>query len=156
MEASRPTIDVARIIDNQRIRPFNIKLLVFSFMVMMTDGYDIGAAAYAGPALVKEWGLDRAALGPLFSAGLVAGLFGPLLFGYLSDRYGRKKVIVGGALFFGLFTLASVWVHSLGSLSALRFIAGLGISGTLPIVVALNNEFAPRRLRATMVVVMFL
>jgi len=153
--APSQVVDITRLIDGQRIRWFNISLLLVSFIVVLTDGYDIGAAAFAAPALVKEWHLDRAQLGPLFSAGLFAGLFGPPIFGFFADRYGRKAVIVGGAIFFGIFTLASVLATSLTTLIALRFIAGVGISGVLPIAVALNNEYAPRRIRATMIVVMF-
>lgn len=148
-------VDITRLIDDQKIRWFNIRLVLLSFIVVLTDGYDIGAAAFAAPALVKDWHLNRAELGPLFSAGLFAGLFGPPILGFLADRFGRKAVIVGGATFFGLFTLASVVATSLPTLIALRFIAGIGIAGVLPIAVALNNEFAPRRLRATMIVLMF-
>lgn len=148
-------MDVTRLIDEQKIRWFNIRLVLLCFIIVLTDGYDIGAAAFAAPALVKEWGLNRAELGPLFSAGLIAGLIGPPLLGFFADRIGRKIAIVGGALFFGVFTLASVVATSLPTLIALRFIAGIGIAGVLPIAVALNNEFAPRRLRATMIVLMF-
>jgi AAHS family 4-hydroxybenzoate transporter-like MFS transporter len=148
-------LDITRLIDEQKIRWFNIRLVLLCFLVVLTDGYDIGAAAFAAPALVKEWGLNRAELGPLFSAGLIAGLIGPPLLGFFADRIGRKVAIVGGALFFGVFTLASVVATSLPTLIALRFIAGIGIAGVLPIAVALNNEFAPRRLRATMIVLMF-
>jgi AAHS family 4-hydroxybenzoate transporter-like MFS transporter len=148
-------VDITRLIDGQRIRWFNISLVLVSFFVVLTDGYDIGAAAVAAPALVKEWHLDHGQLGPMFSAGLFAGLFGPPIFGFFADRYGRKAVIVGGAVFFGIFTLASVLATSLMTMIVLRFIAGIGISGVLPIAVALNNEYAPRRIRATMIVVMF-
>jgi len=34
---------------------FQIQLLILSFLVMMIDGYDIGAAAFAGPSLIHEW-----------------------------------------------------------------------------------------------------
>lgn len=153
--AQPQVLDVTRLIDEQKVRWFNIRLVILCFIVVLTDGYDIGAAAFAAPALVKDWHLNRAELGPLFSAGLIAGLIGPPLLGFLADRLGRKMVIVGGALFFGVFTLASVVSTSLPTLIALRFIAGIGIAGVLPIAVALNNEFAPRRIRATMIVVMF-
>jgi MFS transporter, AAHS family, 4-hydroxybenzoate transporter len=148
-------IDVTATIDEQRMGKFHVVLLVFTFLTVLVDGYDIGAVAFAAPALVKEWHLNRAQLGPLFSAGLAAGLIGPLVLGYLSDRLGRKRVIIGGAYFFGLFTLASVWTGALDQMIALRFIAGIGIAGVLPLVVALNNEYAPRRIRATMFVLMF-
>ncbi len=153
--AQAQVVDITRLIDDQKIGFFIFRLVILSFIVVLTDGYDIGAAAFAAPALVKEWHLDRAQLGPLFSAGLIAGLFGPPILGFLADRLGRKAVIVGGAIFFGVFTLASVLCTSLWSLIVLRFIAGVGISGVLPITVALNNEFAPRRIRATMIVIMF-
>jgi hypothetical protein len=47
----------------------------------MADGYDIGAAAFAAPALIREWHIRPEALGGMFSAGLFAGFFGPLMGG---------------------------------------------------------------------------
>jgi MFS transporter, AAHS family, 4-hydroxybenzoate transporter len=148
-------IDVAGIIDDRKLGRFHVVLLVATFFTVLVDGYDIGAVAFAAPALVKEWHLQRAQLGPLFSAGLFSGLFGPLIFGYVADRFGRKRAIIIAVVFFGLFTLATVWTQSLDQLIVLRFIAGIGIAAVLALVTALNNEFAPRRYRATMFVLMF-
>ena len=157
MNAGTPadTVDVAQVLDDQKITRFNIALLVFSFLVMMTDGYDLGAAAFAGPALIKEWHVSGQMLGILFSSSLAAGLFGPPLFGYIADRIGRRRAVIGGAICFGVATLGAVFVQSPEQLIGVRIVAGLLLAGTLPIVVALNNEFAPRRIRATMVVMMF-
>jgi MFS family permease len=84
---------------------------------------------------------------------------GPLAIGFAyfagDDHYGRRMAIISGAAFFGLFTLASVLAQNLGTLIVLRFIAGVGISGVLPITTALVNEYSPRRVRATLFVLMF-
>src|SRR3954453_4717234 len=149
------TVDVEQLLDAQKIGGFNVTLLVVSFLVMMTDGYDLGAAAFAGPGLIKEWGLHGPELGVLLSSSLAAGLFGPALFGYFADRIGRRKTIIAGTVFFGLATIGAALVNSLNELVAARILAGLALAGTMPIVVALNNEFAPKRLRATLVVLMF-
>jgi MFS transporter, AAHS family, 4-hydroxybenzoate transporter len=50
-------VDVTEVLDRQKITRFNVGLLILAFLVMMTDGYDLGAAAFAGPGLIKEWGL---------------------------------------------------------------------------------------------------
>src|ERR1700735_2750801 len=105
---SEATVDVTQVLDSQKITGFNVGLVILAFLVMMTDGYDLGAAAFAGPGLIKEWGLKGPELGILLSSSLGAGLFGPPLLGYLSDRFGRKRVIVSGAFAFGLFSLAAV------------------------------------------------
>jgi len=148
-------VDISKILDDQKIGPFQIQLLILSFLVMMIDGYDIGAAAFAGPSLIRAWGLHGPELGVLFSATLISGLLGSPLLGYLSDRYGRKRIIVYASFYFGIMTTAAVLATSVQGLTLLRFLAGIGIAGMLPVVVALNNEFAPRGFRATMVVIMF-
>jgi MFS transporter, AAHS family, 4-hydroxybenzoate transporter len=148
-------VDISKILDDQKIGPFQIQLLILSFLVMMIDGYDIGAAAFAGPSLIREWGLRGPELGILFSATLISGLIGSPLLGYLSDHYGRKRIIIYASFYFGIMTMAAVLATSVQSLTLLRFLAGIGIAGMLPVVVALNNEFAPRGFRATMVVIMF-
>src|SRR5580692_4682938 len=152
---SDATVDVTAVLDRQKITAFNVRLVALAFLVMMTDGYDLGAAAFAGPGLIKEWGLRGPELGVLLSSSLAAGLFGPPLLGYLADRFGRKRVIVAGAFSFGLFSLAAVATSSLNELVVTRICAGVALAGTLPIVVSLINEFAPKHARATMVVLMF-
>jgi AAHS family 4-hydroxybenzoate transporter-like MFS transporter len=152
---SEATVDVTQVLDSQKVSRFNVGLVILAFLVMMTDGYDLGAAAFAGPGLIKEWGLKGPELGVLLSSSLGAGLFGPPLLGYLSDRFGRKRVIVCGAFAFGLFSLAAVATSSLNQLVVTRIFAGVALAGTLPIVVSLINEFAPKHARATMVVLMF-
>ncbi len=55
----------------------------------------------------------------------------------------------------GVFTLAAMWSAGPASLATLRFFAGIGIGGLLPTTIALNAEFAPARVRATMIILMF-
>jgi AAHS family 4-hydroxybenzoate transporter-like MFS transporter len=152
---SQAIVDVTEVLDRQKITRFNVGLLILAFLVMMTDGYDLGAAAFAGPGLIKEWGLRGPELGVLLSSSLAAGFFGPPILGYLADHFGRKRVIVAGALAFGLFSLAAVATTSLNQLVLTRIFAGVALAGTLPTVVSLINEFAPKHARATMVILMF-
>ncbi|HEY2533321.1 MAG TPA: MFS transporter [Xanthobacteraceae bacterium] len=152
---SQAIVDVSEVLDRQKITRFNIGLVILAFLVLMTDGYDLGAAAFAGPGLIKEWGLRGPELGILLSSSLAAGFFGPPILGYLADHYGRKRVIVAGAFTFGLFSLAAVATTSLDELVLTRILAGIALAGTMPTVVSLVNEFAPKQARATMVVLMF-
>ncbi len=149
------TIDIAGVIDQQKFGPFHATVVGLSFLLMLADGYDNISIAYIAPLLLDEWGIAKSALGPLFSAGLLGGLFGPPAFGWLADRFGRKTAVIWGAFFFGVFTLAQAWADSLATMMALRFVAGIGIGGVLPITVALITELAPRRIRATMTLLGF-
>ncbi len=152
---SQAIVDVTEVLDRQKISRFNVGLVILAFLVMMTDGYDLGAAAFAGPGLIKEWGLRGPELGVLLSSSLAAGFFGPPILGYIADHFGRKRVIVAGAFAFGLFSLAAVATTSLNQLVLTRIFAGIALAGTLPTVVSLINEFAPKHARATMVILMF-
>ncbi len=149
------TIDVGRLVDDQKLGRFTALLLILSFLAMMADGYDILALAYAAPDLVREWGVQRSAMGPVFSAGLFGILFGAPLFGFLGDRFGRRPAIIGGCAIYGLCTLGAAFAPSLAVLTGLRFLTGIGIGGLMPNTIALNVEFAPKRWRATLVIVMF-
>ena len=150
------TIDVTDYIDKRAFNAFNFQLVVLSFLVIMVDGYDITVAAFAVPQLIKAWGITTpGAFGPVLGASLFGMLFGAPLLGHVGDRHGRKTAILICYLVFGVFTLAAAWSGSLLQLGVLRFLAGVGIGGLLPNVVALNAEFAPRHLQATAVIVSF-
>jgi MFS transporter, AAHS family, 4-hydroxybenzoate transporter len=147
-------INISRLVDTTRLRPFHLWLTSWCLLAMMADGFDLLNASIAGPALIKEWGISRASLGPVFSASLVGFLVGAPFFGYLGDRFGRRVAIIFSLIFVGVTTLACAWATNLQELLWLRFLSGLGLGGVLPNVIALNAEFAPKRLRATVLVVM--
>jgi MFS transporter, AAHS family, 4-hydroxybenzoate transporter len=148
-------VDVADFIDQQPIGGFQIRLLLTCAAVLFLDGFDTQAIGFVAPALAKEWGLTKGALGPVFSAGLFGLMIGALLFGPLADRIGRKKIIIFSTLAFGLGALVTAFVQDVNSLLAIRFLTGLGLGGAMPNAIATTSEFNPRRRRATMVMIMF-
>jgi AAHS family 4-hydroxybenzoate transporter-like MFS transporter len=150
------TINITLLVDEQRISFFSLGIILLSFLVMFSDGYALAAAAYAAPSIVRQWHLNRAVMGPVFSASLFGMLFGAPILGYLGDRFGRKGAILFGCLLYGISSLAIVESHTLHQLIALRFVSGVGLGGLPPNTIALNAEFAPRRARATMIVFMFM
>src|SRR3978361_2191062 len=148
-------IDVAGFIDRQPVGGFQIKLLLTCAAVLFLDGFDTQAIGYVAPALAKEWGLSKAALGAGFSAGLFGLMIGALVFGPLADRIGRKNIIIFSTLAFGIGTLATAFIGDVNALLAIRFLTGLGLGGAMPNAIAMTSEFSPHRRRATMVMVMF-
>src|SRR5260370_4360545 len=151
--SNQPEVQVSRLLDERGLSSFQIKLLIWSFFIVLIDGYDIAAIAFAAPHLVRAWGVAPGALGPVFSASLVGILFGSAIFGWVVDRYGRKAALVGSNLWFGIFTLAAAYVSNLDQMFWLRLLAGVGIGGVIPNVVAVNAESAPRHLRATLAII---
>ena len=154
-EASTSPVDVAEYIDTQPVGGFQIRLLLTCAAVLFLDGFDTQAIGYVAPALAREWGLTKGALGPVFSAGLFGLMIGALIFGPLADRIGRKKIIIFSTLAFGLGALATAFVQDVNTLLAIRFLTGLGLGGAMPNAIAMTSEFSPHRRRATMVMIMF-
>jgi AAHS family 4-hydroxybenzoate transporter-like MFS transporter len=150
--ADQSVIQVSRLLDERGLGSFQIKLLAWSFFMVLIDGYDITAIAFAAPSLVKEWALKPDSLGPVFSASLVGILFGSALFGWVGDRYGRKAALVWSNVVFGVFTLAAAYSTDLTQMFWLRLLAGVGIGGVIPNAVAINAESAPRKMRAALAI----
>ncbi|HXZ46883.1 MAG TPA: MFS transporter [Pseudolabrys sp.] len=146
-------VQVSRLLDQRGLSSFHYSLIFWSVLLSLIDGYDIAAIAFAAPHLVREWGLKPGALGPVFSASLIGILFGSALFGWVGDRYGRKTALIVSNLLFGAFTLAAAWSTNLDQLFWLRLLAGLGIGGVIPNVVAINTESSPRKFRATLALI---
>jgi MFS transporter, AAHS family, 4-hydroxybenzoate transporter len=146
-------LNISRLVDAARLRPFHFWLAFWCLLAMMADGFDLLNASIAGPALIKDWGINRAALGPVFSASLAGFFVGAPFFGYLGDRFGRRLAIISALIFIGVTTFACAFATNLQELLWLRFLSGLGLGGVLPNVIALNAEFTPKRLRATMLVI---
>src|SRR6202161_1668063 len=151
--AGQPEVQVSRFLDEYGVGSFHFKLLFWSVLIAFIDGYDIGAVAFAAPSLIKEWHVAPKELGLVLSASNFGVLFGSQIFGWIGDRYGRKTALILANLLFGIFTFIAAYSTNLTELSELRFIAGLGIGGVIPNLVAINAESAPRNLRATLAII---
>src|SRR6201992_324172 len=104
-----PAIDLVDFIDRQPVGSFQVRLLLPCAGVLFLDGFDAQAIGYVAPALAKEWGLSKGALGPVFSAGLFGLMIGALVFGPLGDRVGRKRIIIFSTAAFGVGALATAF-----------------------------------------------
>ena len=151
--ADAAVVEVSRLLDERGLSSFQIKLIVWSILIAMIDGYDIGAIAFAAPHLITDWHISPKALGFVLSASNIGVLFGSQIFGWIGDVYGRKAALITANLLFGVLTYWAAYSTNLTELSWLRFFAGLGIGGVIPNVVAINAESAPRNLRATLAII---
>lgn len=146
---------VEEVIDKAKISPFHWRILFWCTLIIIFDGYDLVIYGVVLPILMQQWQLDPVTAGALGSTALFGMMIGAMLLGTLSDRFGRKKMIVLCIVLFSGFTALNGFAQTPLQFGVMRFIAGLGIGGGMPNVVALMSEYSPRRIRSTLVAVMF-
>jgi AAHS family 4-hydroxybenzoate transporter-like MFS transporter len=134
----------------------HLGVLVLCAFGLLFDGFDVQAIGFVAPALIKDWGMTKAALGPLFSANLFGMLIGAPLLGSLADKIGRRPILVGALVGCGVLMLLSSRATSLQELMVLRFCTGLGLGALLPTSLAVASEFSPWKNRAIVVMMMSL
>jgi len=122
-------------------------------LVALGLGYFEGAdLASMGPTLSrisKALSLDPGQAGLCASASLVGLVLGAAVGGRLADRLGRTPMLVIASVLLGVFSLATTFAWDFGSLAVLRFLAGLGMGGLLPVILAMGGDAAQPSFRAT-------
>jgi MFS transporter, AAHS family, 4-hydroxybenzoate transporter len=146
-------VDIADRIDNSPIGALQVSTFGLCLLCLIMDGFDVQALGYVAPEIVRTWQIPNAALGPVFGAGNFGVLVGSLCFSMLADKIGRRPILVGATLFFGVMTLATARASSVGELLALRFVGGIGLGCIIPNATALVGEYSPRRLRGPLMMI---
>ena len=129
--------------------------IALCFIVALIEGFDLQAAGTAAAGLRQSFALDPKMMGWVFSVGIIGLLPGAFFGGWVADRIGRKKILVGAVLLFGLFSLCTAYVESYSSLLLVRFMTGLGLGAALPNLIALCAEAVSERRRGTAISVMY-
>jgi len=114
--------------------------LAFCFTASLCEGYDVQAAGIAAGGISAAFHPGPGPLGGFFSAGSFGLMLGAILGGWLSDRIGRRRVLIASITAFGLFSLATSQAWDMGSLTALRFLTGLGLGGAMPNLIGLAAD----------------
>jgi MFS transporter, AAHS family, 4-hydroxybenzoate transporter len=142
-------------LENQRIGGLQIRVAALCTLIQICDGYDASSIGYAVPSLTHAWNLPGPAFTTAFLWSSIGIMVGALSAGPIGDRVGRKPLLLASVAIFGLASLLSAFAPSLVVLSILRFFTGLGIGGAFPGAATLAGDYAPHRLRATMIMATF-
>lgn len=148
-------IDVHKRADEARFNGFHGLILFWCALIIIFDGYDLAVAGIALPSIMKGMGVEPTQAGFMVSSALFGMMFGAIGFGTVADHVGRRWAIAICIALFSLFTAAAGFTTEPIGFSITRFLAGLGIGGVMPNVVAHMTEFSPRKVRSTMVTLMF-
>lgn len=130
------------------------KLLTGSGIGWALDAMDVGLISFVMAALRVQWNLDATTLSWIGSIGFVGMALGATLGGLIADRLGRRQVFAITLLVYGLATGGTALVSSVAALIILRFVVGLGLGAELPVASTLVSEFAPRKIRGRVVVLL--
>jgi AAHS family 4-hydroxybenzoate transporter-like MFS transporter len=149
------SVNVQTFINDHPFSPFQWLIFAMCFVIVLLDGFDTAAIGFIAPSLVTEWSISRPALAPVLSAALFGLAAGALLAGPLSDRLGRRIILICSVLIFGVACLASSFAGNLEQLTALRFVTGVGLGAAMPNAVTMMGEYCPDQRRATLINLMF-
>ncbi|CAN5910502.1 aromatic acid/H+ symport family MFS transporter [soil metagenome] len=148
-------IDLHHLADNARFGSIHRLVLFWCALIIIFDGYDLAVAGIALPSIMKEMDVSPTHAGFMVSSALFGMMFGAIFLGTVADKIGRKRAIVICIALFSVFTAAAGLTHDPVTFGAMRFLAGLGIGGVMPNVVAQMTEYSPKKIRSTMVTLMF-
>ena len=98
-------VNIATLVDNSRLGLFQWTTFILCGLCLIMDGFDVQAMGYVAPAVIKEFKIPGTEMGLVFSAALMGVLLGSFLFSMLSDRIGRRPVLIVAALYFAVLTL---------------------------------------------------
>jgi len=137
-------INVHEIIDNSKMNVFFIFIWTVTFFTLIFDGYDLQVFGVAMPSMMKEMGYGPALSGLIGSASLWGAIAGAIIFGILTDKWGRKPIHFIAVSLFSIFTaVAAVSASNIPVFVGSRFIAGMGIATITPTVQSLLSEYTP-------------
>ena len=124
------------------------KALIASAVGYAMDGFDLLILGFMLGDINKDLGLNATQGGSLVTMTLVGAVVGGIVFGMLSDRFGRIRVLTWTILIFAVFTGLCAFAQGYWDLLVYRTIAGLGLGGEFGIGMALVSEAWPASQRA--------
>ena len=149
------SVDIKGWIDSRPVGRYQWLIMALCFLVVVFDGLDVAVMGFIAPSLTQEWGLTKAAFGPVMSAGMIGLAIGALTAGPYADRLGRKRILLIAVTGFAVLSLACAFARNPWELAGLRLLSGVALGAAMPNTTTLLSEFLPQRNRSLFITVMF-
>ncbi|MGC6342971.1 MFS transporter [Bisgaard Taxon 45] len=133
---------------NDNVNKDGWKALLGSAVGYAMDGFDLLILGFMLSAISADLALTPAQSGSLVTWTLIGAVAGGIIFGALSDKYGRIRVLTWTIVLFAVFTGLCAFAQGYWDLLIYRTIAGIGLGGEFGIGMALAAEAWPARHRA--------
>ncbi|MVU80647.1 MFS transporter [Nocardia sp. ET3-3] len=126
------------------------RVIALCWFLVLLDGLDLFVYGAVLPGVLddKAFHLTKAVAGDIGSLTNFGMLLGALTAGLLTDRIGRRRLLLAGVVIFSLASGGAATAPSVGVFAVARFISGYGLGALLPTCIALVQEFAPPRRKA--------
>lgn len=144
------TIDEA--ISGIGIGKFQYKLMFLTGFIWAADAMEMMLLSFLIPKLKEDWDLEKPEDGMIGFVVFLGNFFGTMFFAVLSDRFGRRKVVIFCNLFCGIFGVLTGLAPNIGFLLFFRFAVGFTIGGAA-VSFTLFAEYAPKELRGMLLII---
>ncbi|HTU82418.1 MAG TPA: MFS transporter [Candidatus Acidoferrales bacterium] len=129
------------------MRRFHYAIFAYANAGVFCDGYILSSIGLALITLGPHFALDPLQTGCVGAATLLGILVGAPIFGHLTDRHGRRTLMIVDLCAFVVVAVAQIFVANAWELIALRFLLGVAIGADYPIAAAIVAEFMPAQFR---------
>jgi len=145
--------DISNRIDRLPFLPFHFRIGSVLGAGTFFDGFDALTITTALTMIVATFHLDYRSVGALLSAASGGQFVGAILFGYLSERFGRKWAFVAALAIFSLCSIGAALAMSVNAIIWARAIQGVGLGAEVPVAAALFSEFVRGSARGRFVMI---
>ncbi|KAI5078806.1 hypothetical protein GOP47_0006477 [Adiantum capillus-veneris] len=169
--AGRQALQVLSALDKAKTQGFHFTTIIIAGMGFFTDAYDLicvstvtkllGRIYFTDPASGVPGTLPPGLNAAINGVALLGAFFGQLIFGWLGDKMGRKKVYGITAILMVCCSICSALSFGsepkvvIGTLCLFRFLLGIGIGGDYPLSATIMSEYANTSTRGAFVGAVF-
>jgi putative MFS transporter len=142
---------VSNVIERLSLSSKHYFIVVIAALGFMFDSFDTYIVSYAMPSIIREWQITPVVNGMLTSAGIWGMFLGAVIWGPITDRFGRKVGFIGTVMGFSLLTGLIALTENVYQFGILRFVTGMCLGGMIPVNTALVSEYVAAQYRGRFV-----
>jgi putative MFS transporter len=147
-------LDVEDVLRNGGFTRFHRRAVAVTGFAWTFVAMEILLVGFTVPIFTSIWGLSGSLAGWITASALAGSLVGSVVLGRLADRIGRRRIFVGAILWYASFTAVTALAWGPWSLSAFRFLAGMGLGGLLVVDPSMLSEYLPPQKRGRYLVLL--